>query len=65
MLPLKNAPNKPMPYCNILEKSANNLAYKLMAELKEANKNYDVNTNHGETQKAWLYLHLDKSGGNH
>lgn len=55
----------PKSDCNILEKSANNLAYKLMAELKEANKNYDINTNHGETQKAWLYLHLDKSGDDH
>ena len=48
----------PKADCKILEKSGNKLAYKLMDELKVANKKYDTTTNHGETQMAWLYLHL-------
>jgi predicted secreted Zn-dependent protease len=48
----------PKPNCNILEKSGNELAYKLMGKLKKANQKYDAKTNHGETQNAWLYLHL-------
>lgn len=48
----------PKANCNILEKSGNKLAYKLMDALKKANEKYDNSTNHGETQNAWLYLHL-------
>ena len=48
----------PKANCNILEKSGNDLAYKLMNKLKKANQKYDAITNHGETQNAWLYLHL-------
>jgi len=48
----------PKSSCEILEKTGNKLAYKLMDELKIANKSYDIDTNHGETQKAWLYMHL-------
>ncbi|WP_157825879.1 DUF922 domain-containing Zn-dependent protease [Colwellia sp. Bg11-28] len=48
----------PKANCNLLEKAGNKLAYKLMATLKKANKQYDIKTNHGETQNAWLYLHL-------
>lgn len=44
--------------CNKLEESANELAYKLMEKLKKASKQYDIKTNHGETQNAWLYQHL-------
>jgi predicted secreted Zn-dependent protease len=48
----------PKANCNILEKAGNKLAHKLMGELKKASKQYDIKTNHGETQNAWLYLHL-------
>ena len=48
----------PKANCKLLEKSANKLAYKLMSQLKKANEQYDSTTNHGETQNAWLYLHL-------
>ncbi|WP_042151634.1 MULTISPECIES: DUF922 domain-containing Zn-dependent protease [unclassified Pseudoalteromonas] len=44
--------------CEQLEADANKLANKLMSELKSENKHYDVKTNHGESQKAWLYTHL-------
>lgn len=48
----------PKANCNLLEKEGNKVAYKLMEKLKKANKEYDITTNHGETQNAWLYLHL-------
>ena len=44
--------------CEQLEADANTLANKLMSELKAANKHYDIKTNHGESQNAWLYMHL-------
>ncbi|WP_076419191.1 DUF922 domain-containing protein [Colwellia sp. UCD-KL20] len=47
----------PKANCETLDKSGNKLAHKLMADLKKANKKYDTRTNHGETQKAWLYMH--------
>ena len=48
----------PKANCNLLEKAGNKLAHKLMDKLKKASKQYDIETNHGETQNAWLYLHL-------
>ena len=48
----------PKTSCSALEKSGNKVANKLMNKLEKANKNYDSKTNHGETEKAWLYLHL-------
>ena len=48
----------PQANCNLLEKAANKLAHQLMDKLKRASKQYDIKTNHGETQNAWLYLHL-------
>jgi predicted secreted Zn-dependent protease len=48
----------PKSDCTLLEKSGNKLAHKLMDKLNKANKRYDISTNHGETQKAWLYLYL-------
>ncbi|WP_164718211.1 DUF922 domain-containing protein [Colwellia sp. Arc7-635] len=48
----------PKANCNLLEKAGNKLAHKLIGELKKSSKQYDLNTNHGETQNAWLYLHL-------
>ncbi len=48
----------PEANCSALKISGNKLAYKLMDKLKKANKKYDSTTNHGETQNAWLYLHL-------
>ena len=44
--------------CKRLEDDANQLAYQLIAELNDASELYDEKTNHGETQKAWLYSHL-------
>ena len=44
--------------CDLLKNEGNKIAYRLMANLKEANKIYDRKTNHGETQKAWIYMHL-------
>jgi len=49
---------KPRENCNTLESDGNKKAYRLMDELKEANKQYDARTNHGESQNAWLYTHL-------
>lgn len=48
----------PKASCHILEAAGNALAHKLMARLKAENIKYDNKTNHGETQKAWLYTHL-------
>ena len=42
------------PECNTLEKEANKLAYKLMDELKKTTLQYDIKTNHGVAQNAWL-----------
>jgi predicted secreted Zn-dependent protease len=44
--------------CSILEKAGNKLAHKLMAKLEQNNIIYDQKTNHGETQRAWIYMHL-------
>ncbi|MBT1062336.1 DUF922 domain-containing protein [Bowmanella sp. Y26] len=48
----------PRDNCRALEKDVNKQANALMAELKKANKHYDNQTNHGETEGAWLHLHL-------
>jgi predicted secreted Zn-dependent protease len=48
----------PSSNCKQLEKAANALAQQKMAELSQASKRYDQETNHGESQGAWLYLHL-------
>ncbi len=48
----------PQKSCKLVEKLANSLAQQKMAELSKASKLYDKNTNHGETQGAWLYAHL-------
>jgi predicted secreted Zn-dependent protease len=45
-------------HCESLEIEANNVGHKLMAELKALNKKYDRNTNHGETEGAWLNSYL-------
>ena len=44
--------------CNDLESLANATGYKLMEKLKRLNKEYDINTNHGETEGAALFLYL-------
>lgn len=48
----------PQENCRTLEKDLNKQAQAIMAELKKANKQYDKDTNHGETEGAWLHLHL-------
>lgn len=53
IMPMKSA------NCEMLEKKADNAGYKKIAKLDKLNKNYDKETNHGETQGAWLYLHLE------
>ena len=49
---------KPQSNCKQLSIAANKLASELMTELEILTKRYDVNTNHGETEQAWLYSHL-------
>ncbi|MGB1292107.1 MAG: DUF922 domain-containing Zn-dependent protease [Pseudoalteromonas sp.] len=44
--------------CQKINQEANELAYKIMEKLDQATKKYDLDTNHGETQGAWLYSHL-------
>lgn len=44
--------------CKKLEKKANNAGNKKIAKLDRLNKNYDKETNHGETQGAWLHPYL-------
>lgn len=44
--------------CQRLEQTANTLAQQKMTELSKASKKYDRETNHGESQGAWLYSHL-------
>lgn len=44
--------------CRELEEAANSIGNMFMSELKAETKNYDIRTNHGETQGAWLYQHL-------
>lgn len=48
----------PKANCKILNDAGNKLGHKLMATLNESNKAYDKKTNHGESQQAWLYMHL-------
>lgn len=44
--------------CKTLEQEANKEAYALMKVLKEANRLYDLKTNHGKTEGAWIRSHM-------
>lgn len=46
------------PDCDVLEKKANEIGYKLMAELGILNLEYDHRTNHGETEGASIIGYL-------
>jgi hypothetical protein len=38
----------------VLESTANGIGYQTLDEYKAIERQYDVSTNHGETQGAWL-----------
>lgn len=44
--------------CKVLERKANAIGQRLIAELDALNKQYDKRTNHGETQGAFLFKYL-------
>ncbi|NMR25889.1 DUF922 domain-containing Zn-dependent protease [Pseudoalteromonas sp. NEC-BIFX-2020_015] len=49
---------RPQRDCKTLSDDANTVAYKIVEQLNKASAAYDVKTNHGETQGAWLHSHL-------
>jgi len=44
--------------CGLLKKKAQLIAKKSLSKLSHAFKEYDLKTNHGETQGAWIYAYL-------
>jgi len=44
--------------CDKLKFEANQLGFALLNALNDANAVYDNETNHGESENAWLYKHL-------
>jgi predicted secreted Zn-dependent protease len=43
-----------MSSCKVLESTANDIGYQTLDEYKAIERQYDVSTNHGKTQGAWL-----------
>jgi predicted secreted Zn-dependent protease len=43
-----------MSSCKVLESTANDIGYQILDEYKAIEQQYDVSTNHGKTQGAWL-----------
>jgi predicted secreted Zn-dependent protease len=48
----------PRNKCTVLEKDAKDLAHKLLNKLGLSNTLYDLRTNHGETEGAWIAEYL-------
>lgn len=44
--------------CNLLKEQAQLIAQKAILKLKQSFKDYDLKTNHGQTQGAWIYAYL-------
>ncbi|NTV14748.1 MAG: DUF922 domain-containing Zn-dependent protease [Desulfobulbaceae bacterium] len=52
----------PMSQCSALDASANARGLRILEELRRQNRQYDLDTQHGRTQVAWIPRGFSRTG---